>query len=100
MSPSVPCCCVCRIVGLLQQYITLTLYRQQAITPGIEAATQLLGLLETASSEQALLEPADFYNDAVNEPDFNIKEDYKRWSSVRGAAAAAPYWGRQFGSAV
>eukprot|EP00882_Tetradesmus_deserticola_P023656 GHRQ01025760.1.p1 GENE.GHRQ01025760.1~~GHRQ01025760.1.p1 ORF type:complete len:434 (+),score=180.85 GHRQ01025760.1:112-1413(+) len=84
MSSSVPCCCVCRIVGLLQQYITLTLYRQQAITPGIEAATQLLGLLETTSSEQALLEPAEFYNDAVNEPDFNIKEDYKRWSSGSG----------------
>jgi hypothetical protein len=71
-----------RVVALLQQYITLTLYQQQAITSGIEAATRLLGLLETASSQQALLEMSEFYNDAVNEPDFNIKEDYKRWNAV------------------
>jgi hypothetical protein len=25
---------------------------------------------------------ADFYNDAVNEPDFNFKEDYKCWNAV------------------
>jgi hypothetical protein len=25
---------------------------------------------------------SEFYNDAVNEPDFNIKEDYKRWNTV------------------
>jgi hypothetical protein len=74
--------CCCRVVALLQQYITLTLYQQQAITPGIEAATRLLGLLENASSKQSLLDMAEFYNDAVNEPDFNIKEDYKRWNSV------------------
>lgn len=77
------CCFVCRVVALLQQYITLTLYQQQAITPGIEAATRLLGLLEKASSQQQLLDMAEFYNDAVNEPDFNIKEDYKRWNAVR-----------------
>jgi hypothetical protein len=35
-----------------------------------------------ASSQQALLEMSEFYNDAVNEPDFNIKEDYKRWTAV------------------
>jgi hypothetical protein len=71
-----------RAVALLQQYITLTLYQQQAITPGIEAATRLLGLLEGASSQRSLLEMSEFYNDAVNEPDFNIKEDYKRWNTV------------------
>ncbi|WIA41938.1 hypothetical protein OEZ86_009249 [Tetradesmus obliquus] len=73
-----------RVVALLQQYITLTLYQQQAITPGIEAATRLLGLLEKASSQQQLLDMAEFYNDAVNEPDFNIKEDYKRWNAGLG----------------
>lgn len=25
----------------------------------------------------------EFYNDAVNEPDFNIKDDYRRWTEVR-----------------
>lgn len=29
-----------------------------------------------------VLDMADFYNDAVNEPDFNFKEDYKCWTSV------------------
>lgn len=30
----------------------------------------------------SVLDMADFYNDAVNEPDFNYKEDYKCWNSV------------------
>jgi hypothetical protein len=25
---------------------------------------------------------SEYYNDAVNEPYFNIKEDYKRWNTV------------------
>jgi hypothetical protein len=29
-----------------------------------------------------VLDMADFYNDAINEPDFNFKEDYKCWTSV------------------
>lgn len=40
----------CRVVGLLQQYITLTLYQQQSITQGVEAATKLLGLVHTANN--------------------------------------------------
>jgi hypothetical protein len=48
----------------------------------VEAATRLLGLLESASDQQALLEMSEFYNDAVNEHDFNIKEDYMRWNTV------------------
>jgi hypothetical protein len=52
------------------------------LSPYIEAATRLLGLLEAASNQQALLEMCEVYNDAVNEPDFNIKEDHKRWNTV------------------
>jgi hypothetical protein len=70
-------------VGLLQQYITLVLYHEQVLTPGVQAATRLLGLVASASRTRGDTLPlADFYNDAVNEPDFNIKEDYKRWTSV------------------
>eukprot|EP00879_Flechtneria_rotunda_P008144 GHRR01008529.1.p1 GENE.GHRR01008529.1~~GHRR01008529.1.p1 ORF type:complete len:494 (+),score=174.37 GHRR01008529.1:547-2028(+) len=68
-----------RAVGFLQQYITITLYQQQAIVPGIEAATKLLGLLEAANSSSRVLDATEFYNDVVNEPDFNIKQDYKHW---------------------
>jgi hypothetical protein len=69
-------------VGVLQQYITLTLYQQQTLTTGIQAATQLLGLVHDANQFTQVLDMAEFYNDAVNEPDFNFKEDYKCWTSV------------------
>jgi len=41
-----PCC---RAVGLLQQYITLTLYHQQTLTAGVQAATRLLGMINEAN---------------------------------------------------
>lgn len=36
----------------------------------------------TCTQVTQVLEMPDFYNDAVNEPDFNFKEDYKCWTSV------------------
>ena len=59
-----------RTVSRLQQYISLTLYRKQTITPGVEEATRLLGLLGEANEAAAPrmanglppLEVADFYN--------------------------------------
>ena len=33
-------CLYCRLVSVLQSYITLTLYQQQAITEGVEQATR------------------------------------------------------------
>ena len=39
----------CRLVVLLQQYITLTLYQQQAITRGVEEATRALGFIHRAN---------------------------------------------------
>lgn len=42
--------CLChRAVGVLQQYITLTLYQQQTLTTGVQAATQLLGMVHEAN---------------------------------------------------
>jgi hypothetical protein len=58
------------------------MYAFELSVPCVKAATRMLGLLESASSQQALLEMSEFYNDAVNEPDFNIKEDYKHWNTV------------------
>lgn len=37
-----------RAVATCQQYITLTLYTEMAITPGVEAVTALLGMLSEA----------------------------------------------------
>lgn len=34
---------------MLQQYITLTLYQQQTLTTGVQAATQLLGMVHEAN---------------------------------------------------
>jgi hypothetical protein len=36
----------------------------------------------STSQGTLVLDMADFYNDAINEPDFNFKEDYKCWTSV------------------
>jgi len=86
-----------RLVIVLQQYITITLYQQQAITQGVEDATKSLKLLyeandmaaaaiqatsSLASRANTLPVPyAEFYNDAVNNEDFNLKEDFRRWKS-------------------
>jgi hypothetical protein len=48
----------------------------------------MLGIALSAHAVQ-VLDMRDFYNDAVNEPDFNIKEDYKRWKAVRRLSPAA-----------
>eukprot|EP00195_Chlamydomonas_chlamydogama_P006855 CAMPEP_0202911740 /NCGR_PEP_ID=MMETSP1392-20130828/55763_1 /ASSEMBLY_ACC=CAM_ASM_000868 /TAXON_ID=225041 /ORGANISM="Chlamydomonas chlamydogama, Strain SAG 11-48b" /LENGTH=556 /DNA_ID=CAMNT_0049602365 /DNA_START=33 /DNA_END=1703 /DNA_ORIENTATION=- len=68
-----------RLVVILQQYITLTLYQQQAITRGVEDATRALGMLCQANDRSRVLPYSEFYNDAVNNEDFNIKEDFRRW---------------------
>jgi len=48
----------------------------------------MLGIALSAHAVQ-VLDMRDFYNDAINEPDFNIKEDYKRWKAVRRLSPAA-----------
>ena len=49
MTPFHPFPSPCRLVILLQQYITLTLYQQQAITRGVEEATRALGFINRAN---------------------------------------------------
>lgn len=51
--PSLSVSTACRAVGLLQQYITLTLYQQQMLTAGVQAATKLLGLIHEANQVRA-----------------------------------------------
>ncbi|MEW5311973.1 MAG: hypothetical protein WDW38_003641 [Sanguina aurantia] len=70
-------------IAMLQQYITLTLYQQQSITPGVEAATQVLGMADRANNRSGAVPFSEFYNDAVNNEDFNIKEDFRRWKAPR-----------------
>ena len=45
----------------------------------IELATVVLGQLAGANARAGQLCFKDFYNDAVNNDDFNLKEDYHRW---------------------
>ena len=54
------CCCLLlllllppRAVGVLQQYITLTLYNQQMLTTGVQVATRLLGMIHDANLVRA-----------------------------------------------
>ena len=68
----------------LQQYITLTLYSQRMITSGVAAATRLLGIVAAANNASGVLQISDFYNDAVNNEDFNVKEDFRVWINVGG----------------
>lgn len=70
-----------QLIVTLQQYITITLYQQQTITQGVEDATKLLALLSEANSRSSLVNFTEFYNDAVNNEDFNIKEDFRRWKN-------------------
>lgn len=72
----------CRVIIMLQQFITLTLYNEQAITEPVENATKLLGLLSMANEQSGAVELSEFYNDAVNNEDFNVKEDFRRWKNV------------------
>ncbi|KAG2439072.1 hypothetical protein HYH02_006599 [Chlamydomonas schloesseri] len=132
-----------RLVTRLHSFISMTLFRMQSITRGVEDATRLLALVHEANEEagrraaaaaarpatasasapasasasvssapsppaaplsslgfSALgrmgdsataavaaglaagwrpLEPAAFYNDAINHEDFNLKEDFRKW---------------------
>eukprot|EP00877_Chromochloris_zofingiensis_P010517 jgi/Chrzof1/5719/Cz16g12280.t1 len=70
-----------RVIIMLQQFITLTLYNEQAITEPVENATKLLGLLSMANEQSGAVELSEFYNDAVNNEDFNVKEDFRRWKN-------------------
>lgn len=81
---------LCRFIAMLQQYITLTLYQQQSITPGVEAATQVLGMADRANNRSGAVPFSEFYNDAVNNEDFNIKEDFRRWKAVGPCAMRHP----------
>ena len=51
----------------------------------------LLSLLAEANNRSGVLHYSEYYNDAVNNEDFNIREDYKRWKrdTVRGCTAGA-----------
>eukprot|EP00798_Chlamydomonas_sp_ICE-L_P005400 gene5400-5623_t len=67
-----------KLVAILQQYITITLYQQQALPQGVQSATRALGMLDEANNISEVLPFADFYNDAVNSEEFNIKDDFRR----------------------
>jgi hypothetical protein len=48
----------------------------------VEAATHLLGMLAAANDVAGNLDHSEFYNDALNNEDFNVKEDFRRWKMV------------------
>eukprot|EP00976_Prorocentrum_cordatum_P094965 1189995-Prorocentrum_minimum.AAC.2 len=67
------------IVSVVQHFITIHLYESQQIDESIESATRLLSLLHDANNKCQKLSYVEFYNDAVNNEEFDIKEDYRRW---------------------
>ena len=67
------------LVNMVQNFITVHLYEGQQIDEVIETATRFLSLLEHANSKSQVLQRHEFYNEAVNDEDFNVKEDYRRW---------------------
>lgn len=46
-------------------------------------ATRFLAVLHEANEVSGVLACDDFYNDAVNNDEFNVKEDLRRWKHVR-----------------
>jgi len=68
-----------RLVNVVQQFITIHLYESQQIDEAIESSTRFLGLLNAANEKAGIVSFTEFYNDAVNNEDFNIREDYRRW---------------------
>ncbi|KAK9830367.1 hypothetical protein WJX72_011319 [[Myrmecia] bisecta] len=67
------------LVEKTQQFITIHLYEEQMIDEEIEDAVKLLDLAYRANKTSKAIGFVDFYNDAVNHEDFNLREDYMRW---------------------
>jgi hypothetical protein len=72
----------CSVVGVIQQYITLTLFRRNAATPGVAVATRLLGCLRAAAITSGSLPAHEFRNTAVNDATFDMRDDYRRWVRI------------------
>lgn len=67
------------INDMLQQLITVSLYEaSHQFGAAVEGATKVLGFLFAANEKALALPHTAFYNDAVNDEDFNIEEDYSR----------------------
>ncbi|GBG90038.1 hypothetical protein CBR_g50131 [Chara braunii] len=67
------------MVAVIQQFITIHLYKALQIDEPVEMATKVLALLDSANERSRIAKHAIFYNDAVNNDEFNIKEDFRRF---------------------
>jgi len=79
------------MVEAVQHYVTLHLYEAQTLDIEVEAATKLLSFLSQANERTSVVPFTAFYNDAVNNGDFNIAEDYRRWKSSSQAFSFCRY---------
>lgn len=76
------------IVGVLQQFTTVTLLEGRVISDPVKAAVRVLQLVSDANDESERLTGKHtvdftvFYNDVVNE-EVNLVDDYDHWLSIR-----------------
>ncbi|GBG62284.1 hypothetical protein CBR_g29892 [Chara braunii] len=67
------------MVAVIQQFVTIHLYEALQIDEAVEMATRVLALLDNANERSRIAKYTIFYNDAVNNDEFNIKEDFRRF---------------------
>ncbi|KAJ7562478.1 hypothetical protein O6H91_03G070600 [Diphasiastrum complanatum] len=68
-----------RLVAVAQQFITIQLYESHQVNDLVVWGVEMLALLHSANEASQCIGHTSFYNDAVNNEDFDIKEDFKRW---------------------
>lgn len=66
-------------VQVLQQFIVISLFESNQVTPHVQNAVKFLAILFEANERSGVLPHSSFYNDVVNNDGINIKEDFDRW---------------------
>uniref|UniRef100_A0A7S1CPI5 HECT-type E3 ubiquitin transferase n=1 Tax=Bicosoecida sp. CB-2014 TaxID=1486930 RepID=A0A7S1CPI5_9STRA len=83
------------MVGVLQQFITVTLLEGRVVSKPVKVATKVLQLLSEANDLSQRLHGkhtvpfTSFYNDVVNE-EVNLVDDYDAWQLIRAREAGEP----------
>eukprot|EP00026_Physarum_polycephalum_P001014 Phypoly_transcript_01015.p1 GENE.Phypoly_transcript_01015~~Phypoly_transcript_01015.p1 ORF type:complete len:708 (+),score=135.75 Phypoly_transcript_01015:84-2207(+) len=76
-----------KLVGLVQQFITLHILMQNPSVlnrePAIIVATKVLNLLHPINEQHHFIQYTEFYNEVVNE-NIELKEDYINWKHDEG----------------
>ncbi|EFJ08655.1 hypothetical protein SELMODRAFT_447965 [Selaginella moellendorffii] len=68
-----------RLVVVIQQFITIQLYEFQQVNTMVVSGVEILGFIYSVNESSLRIGHSAFYNDAVNNDDFNLKDDFSRW---------------------